>query len=291
MRIAPQLSRICLLVGLLAVLLGLNGCSSMIKSATGSLADSLSHAVLNQNDPETVRQGAPTFLILLDGLIDADPDNQSLLVAGAKLYGAYASAFVTDEARRVRLAGKSKAFASRALCASHPAICGDIDGPYEDYIVHLKSFPKKDVKLLYEFSAAWAGWIQANSNDWNAIIDLPKVEAGMLKVVELNETYDAGSAYVYLGVMATQLPPAFGGKPEVGRKYFERANELAGGKNLMTKVLFAKNYARLVFDRDLHDQLLNEVLEADPVATDLTLINSLAKQQAQILLDGSDDYF
>jgi len=59
----------------------------------------------------------------------------------------------------------------------------------------------------------------------------------------------------------------------------------------MTKVLFAKNYARLVFDRDLHDQLLNEVLEADPVATDLTLINSLAKQQAQILLDGSDDYF
>jgi len=36
----------------------------------------------------------------------------------------------------------------------------------------------------------------------------------MERVVELDETYEHGSAHLYLGVMTTLLPPALGGKPE-----------------------------------------------------------------------------
>ena len=39
------------------------------------------------------------------------------------------------------------------------------------------------------------------------------------------------------------------------------------------------------------DQLLQEVLAADPEAPRLTLSNTLAKADAQELLDGADDYF
>jgi hypothetical protein len=41
----------------------------------------------------------------------------------------------------------------------------------------------------------------------------------------------------------------------------------------------------------LHDQLLREVLEADPEQPGLTLFNTLAQDEARELLDSADDYF
>ena len=59
----------------------------------------------------------------------------------------------------------------------------------------------------------------------------------------------------------------------------------------MTKVMFADQYARLVFDRSLHDRLLNEVLVADDDPPELRLMNAVAKRRARELLDSADDYF
>jgi hypothetical protein len=59
----------------------------------------------------------------------------------------------------------------------------------------------------------------------------------------------------------------------------------------MAKVLYAQQYARLLFEQELHDRLLNEVLNADAHAEGLTLLNQLAKQQAKVLLAESAEYF
>ena len=66
---------------------------------------------------------------------------------------------------------------------------------------------------------------------------------------------------------------------------------MSEGRNLLAKVMFADSYARLVFDRELHDQLLNEVVSSDPNEAGLTLMNSFAQQQAQELLESADEYF
>ena len=129
------------------------------------------------------------------------------------------------------------------------------------------------------------------SGDWDAIADLPRVEAMLERVVALDEGYDRGQAHLYLGVMRTLLPPALGGRPREGRAHFERAIALSKGRNLMAKVEFARRYARLVFDQAMHDRLLREVLEADPREPGLTLSNTLARQQARQLLATSEDYF
>jgi len=96
---------------------------------------------------------------------------------------------------------------------------------------------------------------------------------------------------MYLGVINSLRPEAVGGKPEQGRTYFEKAVEVSGGKNLYAKTLEAEFYARLVFNQELHDKLLNEVLAADPSAPGFTLINTLAKQRAKKLLESGKDYF
>ena len=67
-----------------------------------------------------------------------------------------------------------------------------------------------------------------------------------------------------------------------------------GGLNLgpISQALRKELYAgsrHLTFDQPLHDRLLNEVLAADPAVPGLTLSNTLAQQQAKLLLN--DDYF
>lgn len=268
-----------------------SGCSSVVSRATSDLSDNLSSAVLAQNDLETVRQGAPAFLLMIDGFINSDPDNQALLLSGSRLYGAYTSAFVEDTARQQRLAEKSFAYGRRAVCVAHQDFCAVIDMPLARFNEQLDNFDVDDVPVVFGFASGWATWIQANVDDWNATIQLPKVAALMNRIIELDEGYDHGNAHLYMGVLTTQLPPEYGGKPEVGRAHFERANELSGGHNLMVNTLFAKYYARLVFDKELHDRLLNDVLASDPEAPGLTLSNVLAQQDAQALLEGSDDFF
>ncbi|HEX7454936.1 MAG TPA: TRAP transporter TatT component family protein [Gallionella sp.] len=275
----------------LLTLLALSGCASFATSATSKLANNLSSAILNQDDPETVEAGMPSYLLLVDSLIEGDPQNENLLLAGSKLYGAYAAAFIKEPGRAKRLARKARDYSDRALCAHAAALCNVLERPYDEFAAAIATLKVEDVPLLYTSGTAWAGWIQANSSDWNAIASLAKVKALMTRVVELDETYNHGEGHLYLGVFATLLPPALGGKPEEGRVHFERAIQLSAGRDLMAKVEYARRYARITYDRPLHDRLLQEVLDADAVAPGLTLSNVLAKQQARELLASADKYF
>jgi hypothetical protein len=267
------------------------GCSSIMSSATSNLADSLSNAVLDQNDPETVRQGAPAYLLLIDGLIADNPKNAELALAGANLYSSYAGVFVDEEARASRLAEKGRDYGWQALCRRDRRACGSWVAPYEEFERVIDAMDRRQVDVLFGSGAAWATWIQKNSGDWKAIADKARVDAMMQRVVALDGNYQGGAAYLYLGILATLLPEAMGGKPEVGREDFERVIELSDGRNLMAKVLLAESYARLVFDRELHDRLCQEVLDADPVAPGLTLSNTIAQETARALLESSEDYF
>jgi hypothetical protein len=148
-----------------------------------------------------------------------------------------------------------------------------------------------NTELMYVLAGAWAGYLQSNSEDWGAIADLPKIQALLERVVALDPGRDSGQAWTYLGVINSLRPEAIGGKPAEGRRDFEKAIELSGGRNLYAKTLFAEFYARLMFDQELHDRLLNEVLAADPVAPGFTLMNVLAQERAKKLLESGKDYF
>jgi hypothetical protein len=283
--------RLIRLIPFLLALLALTGCSSLFSSATSKLSGNLSNAILNQDDPETVEAGMPSYLLLVDSLIEGDPKNEDMLLTGSKLYGAYAAAFVKEPERARRLARKARDYSERALCVHDAKLCAVLERPYDEFAAAIGTLKAGDVPLLYASASAWAGWIQANSSDWNAIADLAKVKVAMARSVELDETYSHGEGHLYLGVFATLLPPALGGKPEEGRMHFERAIALSEGRDLMAKVEYARRYARITYNRELHDKLLQEVLDADAVAPGLTLSNVLAKRQARELLKSADSYF
>ncbi len=268
------------------------GCASIVGKATDRLATNLGNAVLNADDPATVRDGLPAYLLLLDGLLEGDAENVGTLLAAANLNGAYAGNFTgTDTARSQRLSAKALAYAKRATCIEEAALCDTLDGNPDDFAEALKGVDDERIGLMYGLAAAWAGHIQANRDDWGAVADLPKVEALLLRVVAIDARHDGGLPLVYLGVLNSLRPEAVGGKPELGKAYFQQAIDASEGRNLFAKTLMAEFHARLVFDQAQHDRLLNEVLAADPKAPRYTLMNTLAQERAKTLLESGKDYF
>ena len=82
-----------------------------------------------------------------------------------------------------------------------------------------------------------------------------------------------------------------GGQPELAREFFEKAISESHGHDLNAKVEYAKGYAKLLYERELHDRLLTEVLEADPNQDGFVLTNVMAQKEAATLLAEADDYF
>jgi hypothetical protein len=275
---------------LISVLL-LSGCSYFISSASVDMTENLSHAILNNNDLATVKDGAPAYLLMVDSLLYRNPGNESLLRGAANIYTAYTNVFVKDKERAGKLTDKALQYAFRAICVRRSKTCGFREVNFQKFNNIILSLEIRDVPDLFTLGSAWAAWIQTHREDWNAVAEISKVDAIMKRVVELDEFYQDGQARLYLGVLATFLPPALGGKPDVGKRHFERALEISKDKNLMVKVLYAQHYARLMFDEKLHDRLLNEVLEAKTDVPGYTLSNTLAKKQARELLKSGKDYF
>ena len=278
-------------IALVSGLALLPGCATVVATAGSGVAGNLNTAILNQDDPELVRDGAPAYLLMLDSFVAGAPDNAAALSAAAELYSAYGVVFVDDPVRARKLTTRAQAYGRRALCATNRGVCGIWNETFDGFVVRLQEIREKDVPALYTLALSWFAYIQAHSDDYAALARLPLAEAALLRVKELDPTYREATVEHLLGVLNTVRPPALGGDFEAGQAHFRRAIEASGGRDLSAKVDYARYYARTLYDRELHDRLLGEVLAADPVQEGFTLFNTLAQQTAQELLDSADDYF
>ena len=269
----------------------LSGCSTMISSASSRMTDNLASAILNQNDPETVRDGAPAYLLMMDSFVEGSPDDSEILQAAARLYSMYGAVFPDDLDRAKRLTARARAYGQRALCAENNDTCNLAALDFDEYDKAMTELDDGDVPALFVYSISWLAYIRARTDDWNALADLPKAQSAVNRLYELDPEFERGTIHLYLGILATLRPPALGGRPEEAQVHFEKAIELSGSKDLRVQVEYARSYARMMYDRELHDRLLTQVIEADPIEDGLTLFNIIAQRDAHELLATADDYF
>ena len=267
-------------------------CAPIVSNITDNLARNLSDAVLNQEDPKIVRDGAPAYLLLLDSLVAGNPENPVILSSASDLYTSYSAIFVNDANRSKILSERALKYSKKALCISYEDSCNWDDYSFDAFNLSLDDFDMKYSDLLLTYSTSYLVYIRSHSNDWNAIARLPYIESALEYYVEKNpETENIDSVYTYLGILSTLLPPALGGDYEKGKRYFENAIEFSGDQNLSAKVEYALSYARPLYDRELHDKLLQEVISSNPVKKNYTLLNVIAKEQASSMLEDADEYF
>ena len=268
-------------------MLGAGGCTYV----GGLVADTLSAAILNQDDPAIVRAGLPAYLLIVDGYIIQNPDNIGLLTAGAQLFALYGSRFAENEAYGAILTAKSRRYGERAMCLDHPPACDWAGLDYDLFVAELAEVGPRQTDVLYAYAVSWLSHLNATRSDWTAVGELPWVQAAMERLLELDEMYDNGGLHVYLCILYALRPPALGGRPDVAQAHFERSIELSNGTDLSAKVEYARRYARMMFDQDLHDRLLREVIAAPAEAPCRSLFILLAKQYADDLLASSLDFF
>jgi hypothetical protein len=265
---------------------------SLVADGATSLLKEVASAVGRQSDLELVRQGVPSYLMLIDGMVQRYPDNTGLQLAGAQAWSSYAAILEeSEQGRAVPLYAKARALALKAL-ELHPKLKGFQGQPLPFFQEQLLQTTKEDVPLLFGAGSVWGSWIANSPDGVEAMAELPWVEALMERVLQLDPDYYYGGAHLFKGILLSARPEQFGGNLKIANEHFQQALRLGQGKFLMAEVYYAQYYARQLLDRDLFVVTLNRVVQApsdqDP---DLTLLNTLAKQKARKLLEQVDEYF
>ncbi|UCD78357.1 MAG: TRAP transporter TatT component family protein [Desulfobacterales bacterium] len=265
---------------------------TMTVGATASLLEDVAKSAYRQSDLRLIREGMPAYLMLIDGMVEAVPDNKNLLISAAQAYASFASAFVQDEDREYAdlLYVKAKNYALSALNQigfKNPAAI-----EFDNFEKTLHTLDKKDVPYLFWAASCWGSWISLNQRSMEAMAELPRVELMMKRVLELEEEFYYGGAHIFMGVLEASRPKIAGGDLNKAQNHFLKAIELGGGKFLMSRIYYADYYARKAFDKKLFISILQEVLDTPAdIEPDLTLLNTVAHTRAQKLLNDVDEYF
>jgi len=272
------------------------GCAPFKSTRVAAVAftmQDVAQAAAKQSDLTIIRKGTPAYLMLVDGLLEAYPQNSELLVAACRAYSSYASSFLTDghQDEAGALYKRAKLYGFRALSGKYD-FSKAASGNFDEFQALLLRYSKEDVPALFCAANAWASWISNNMDNVEAMADLATLEATMKRILQLDDTYYYGGPHLLMGVYLAAKPKALGGDPGEAKKHFDRAFALGADKLLMAKVLYAKYYAVSIKNRDLFVQTLEEVMAApaDQVP-ELTLANTVAKKEAGSLLDKVEEYF
>ncbi len=279
----------------LCLLFLLSACLANKKLTVGTsatLLEEVAKASSQQSDLRILREGMPAYLMLIDGMIQAWPDNKQLLIAGAQSYSSFASLFVEDQDKEYAnlLYGRGKRYALRSL--ERIGLKDPLQKPFDDFNRGLKRLRKKDVPILFWTATCWANWIRLNLDSMEALSELPKVEAMMRRVLELDEGFYYGGAHLFMGIWYGSRPKIAGGDLKKAQEHFLKALDLGQNKFLMAYVYYANFYARKIMDKELFTSTLQKVLETPAeISPDLILFNTVAKRQAKELLSHGEEYF
>lgn len=248
--------------------------------------------ILNEEtDLELAEKSAASNLKLLESMLRSDPENQDILQLLTSGYASYAIGFVEDEtperARNFYIRSKEYGIKLLKLKRSFNERLA-----YKDFENSLLTFKKEDIPALFWTGIAWGSYISLSLTQPDALADLPKVEAMMRRIIELDDTYFYGGAYFYLGALYGSRPKLFGGNPEESKRNFERCIYMNNGKFLLAYVYYAKTYAVQIQDPELFQELLLKV-ENSPVdiLPEANLINAIAKKKAERLKEQFSDLF
>lgn len=271
------------------------GCGPASQMAVYSMIPILENtaaAARERNDLETVRAALPANLMLLDGLIRTSPQNADLLALGSYLYFGYALGFVEADhpGRASQYYALGRDYGLRALDRRSPFKKGRA-GDLAAFQRGLKSLTKSDLPALAWAGANWGRWLSLNLDSAAAIAEMPRVEALLDRLLELDPSYESGLPHALRGAYDALRPEMFGGNPARAREHFEAAARISERKALLFLVFYAESYCRQVLDETCFTGLLDEVLSAGDARADMRLMNEIGRERARRLKEHQADLF
>ncbi len=291
------------------LLMAIVGCGCSMKKMTtktmGRVATDGMVAVESEQDLDFAEEAIPSLIKTLEVLRYGDEGDRVTLTLLAKAYGTFTFGFVEerllglpegsteyqDEFQRAELFYRRGRDYGIAALMNDGGMKRSWKAPFPEFKKAVDGLGKKYAPALFWTAFNWANWMNLNRDDPQAVVGLPKVQAMVERVIELDPDFYYGSAHALRGVMAVSRPKMLGGDPELADRELREAMRISPDY-LMTKVLYAQYYARQTNDAALFRSSLGEVIAADPAALeDQMLANKLAKRRAEILLKKEKQLF
>jgi hypothetical protein len=260
--------------------------------SAATLLENVAKSANKQTDLRVIRAGMPAYLMLIDGMVEAIPDNARLLITAAQAYASFASAFVenADKDYALTLYEKAKNYALRSM--EIRGLKNPVLKPFDAFEAEVSELAKDDVHYMFWTGTCWGSWIRLNLSSMAALAELPRVEVLMKRVLELDEQFYYGGPHLFMGIWYASRPKMAGGDLVKARHHFLKALEYGQQKFLMTRIYYAEYYARKTFDKELFISTLQSVLDIPADNTpELTLLNTVAHEKAKEMLAQVDDYF
>lgn len=278
--------RLLTTITLVCIVAGLSSCASYL---TATFVEPTVSNLKQQTDLQLVCEGAPAYLLMIDSMIASSPENKNLLRTGTQSYSAYAGALSEcsgSDQRITAISDKAHLYGINLLQQFLP-IQEMNSNKFDQQLLKLD---KDDVPFVFWGTLGWITWVQGQSGSPAAMADLVVIEKIMSRLLQLDETFEAGSIHLFFGGYYASKPVLFGGKPELSRIHFEKALKISDRKFLLIQTTYAATLARQTQDEELHNGLLEEVV-GFPVdsAPEFALSNRIAVKKARTLLE--DDYF
>jgi predicted anti-sigma-YlaC factor YlaD len=292
-----------LVVGLLVVVVFLNGCS-VKRLASDIMGDALtgdSDVFASDEDPDLIREAIPFGLKTLESLLVSSPEHRGLLLSAAKGFATYAY-LLQDEADRLEVHDLSRArllrarskrlyvrgrdYAIRGLDLDHPQFAALLR---RDQASALAKTTRENVPFLYWAGVSWGGSLSAGSNDLALVSDAPLFGALVSRVLDVDERYEAGAAHEFLVAYEAGRP---GGRGDLARTHFRRALALTDTPRASLFVALAEGLSVKEQNLDEFKKLLASALAVDPDREPkLRLVNVMAQRRARWLLTRIPELF
>ena len=284
-----------------------SGCSikSMALNGVGDALSGGGTTFTSDNDPDLIKDALPFALKMYESVLDGVPEHKPLTLATAKTFAMYAYAFLQIEAERIdkedfekaktlRLRAKKlylrgRDYALRGLELNH---FGFKEALNKDYKAAIANTNKDDVGLLYWCGASWVAALTTDKSDFQLLTDSAIGAAMIQRVLELDESFDDGSAHEFFISWDGSRSEAMGGSEKRAREHFARVIELSKGKKAGTYISLATSVCINRQNSAEFIDLLNKALAIDvDKYPENRLTNIIMQKRAKWLLDNIDDFF
>jgi TRAP transporter T-component len=287
-------------------LLGACNLTAFTANQTAPVLKAALPALSQESDLQFAREAAPGNLKTVEGFLLASPDNETFMEILAQGYCEYAFGFLETDVLEARLAKKTnleEAVGKRATTfylrgmsygmkllgdGWEKAMYGDLKG-FEDKV---NAADKDKVTGMFFTALGLASAINLNRDDIEMVAYIVKARLLFERVVALDSGFYNGGAHMALGMLYSAQSKDIGGDPEHGKKEFDTAIQLSGGKFLIPKVLMAASYGTVTHNQELFHKTLVQVLETSPaIFPDQRLANEIAHVWARAYLAHEKELF
>ncbi len=279
----------------LAPVIFIQSCSinKFVIRQTGTILDYSVIALYEETDLTLAEQALASDIKLMEGLIKGDPENDHLLLLTSKAFSGYTLGFVEDEEpeRAKALYLRAKEYGLQVL-RMDDTFAQNESAKIDQFSQAVNQLDENYLGAIFWTAFAWGGWINLSLDNPRALMELPKVQILMQRVLDLDEAYFHGGAYLFFGSIWGTKPRMLGGDPEKAREYFEKNLKITEGKFLLTYIYYARFYAAKTLNEELFDEFLAKV-ENTPadVLPGYQLLNMIAKKKAEYLKLKKEEWF